>query len=110
MSLKEVPTIGEIAEKLIVGTDFITRLVLAGCVAVGAMLIVTSFIYFRAHRQNPKFAPLDRPIFYLLFGLILLALPFFGKIFGPTGSVLELKKKPSSSYELPLEFGNEYNH
>jgi len=116
--LKSVPTIGEIAEKLIVGTDVVTRIVLGGCVAVGAMLIVTSFIYYKAHRENPKFAPLDRPLFYLLFGLILLFIPFLGKIFGPTGSALELNKKTvreSGRYypndiDAPLEFGNEYDH
>lgn len=114
---KHVPTIGEIAERFIIGTDFLTRLMLVASVAVGAMLVVTSITYFRAHRVNPKLAPLDRPLYYLVLGLVLIALPFFGDIFGPTGSVLELKKQEKAKtmsapldIDAPLELGNEYDH
>jgi hypothetical protein len=116
---KKVPTLGDVAETLIVGTTFLTRLALAGCIAIGITLVISSFIYFRAHRQNPKFAPLDRPIFLLLFGVILLAIPFLGQIFGPTASIFDLKEleatkaqvaAPIIDIDAPLEFGNEYDH
>lgn len=116
-SSEKVPTLGEIAEKLIVGTEFVTRIVLVACVTLGIILIISAFTYFRAHQRNPKFAPLDRPFFLLLFGLILLAIPFLGNIFGPTGSVLELRKQETKSkmvapvdIDAPLELGNEYDH
>lgn len=116
---EKVPTFGEIAEKMIVGTEFLTRLVLGVCISIGIILIISSLASFRAHIRNPKFQPLDRPFFLFVFGAILLAIPFLGKIFAPTGSVLELKKEVSSQapkrvapvdIDAPLEFGNEYDH
>lgn len=116
---EKVLTFGDIADKLIVGTGFITRIVLIACVTIGVILIISAFLYFRAHLQNPKFSPLDRPFFLLFFGLILIAVPFLGDIFGPTGSVFEIKKTEEVSrtkmaapidIDAPLEFGNEYDH
>lgn len=113
---EKIPTFGEIAEKMIVGTEFLTRLVLGVCISIGIILILSSLASFRAHFRNPKFQPLDRPFFLFVFGAILLAIPFLGKIFAPTGSVLELKREVSQKrtapvdIDAPLEFGNEYDH
>lgn len=117
-SSEKVPTLGDIAGKLIIGTEFVTRLVLVACVTIGIILVISAFAYFRAHRRNPKFAPLDRPFFLLLFGLLLIAIPFLGEIFGTTtGSVLEIKKQETKAriaapvdIDAPLELGNEYEH
>ena len=113
----ELPTVGEIANKLIIGTDFVTKFVLVVCIVVGAILIVTSVTYFRGHYHNPKMVPLDRPIIYLILGLALFFIPFLGEIFVPTTSTIDMKKKEekaaaaySIDIDAPLELGNEYDH
>ncbi len=114
---EKTPTLGDLAQKFIVGTELLTRLVLVFCVSIGIILVISAILAFRAHIQNPKFSPLDRPFFLLLFGLVLIALPYFGDIFAPTGSVLELKKEEAKTkmvapidIDAPLELGNEYDH
>lgn len=109
----ETPTLGSIAEMLTEGTGVITRFVVAVCFALGIGLMIVSIHMYRQHRHNPKFVPLDRVVMYLVLGVLVLGIPFLGKIFGPTGSYLELDKhKPpcASNIDTPLELGNEFDH
>lgn len=112
----EVPTIGEIAGKLIIGTDFVTKLVLVACIVVGVILVISAIGQFRSHYYSPKMVPLDRPIIYLILGISLFFVPFLGDIFVRTSSTIDLKKKEASTLgcpvdvDAPLEFGNEFDH
>jgi len=111
-----VPSLGDVAGRLIVGADFLTRLMLAACIAIGLTLVILSITYFRGHRFNPKLVPLGKPVIYLVLGLIVFTIPFLGKLFGETGSILDLKKKEATlescrtDIDTPLEFGNEFDH
>ena len=110
-------TLASIADSLIVGTDAITRLMHLVSMLVGAFLFVTALSLFRAHRSNPKFVSLETPIIYICLGLVLVALPFYGKIFMPTGSTIDLKAQSetaisvqSADIDAPLEWGNDFDH
>jgi preprotein translocase subunit SecG len=109
-------TIGSIAENMIAGTGVITRLMVVLCMVVGIGFMIISIHMYRQHRANPKFVPLDRPVMYLVLGLLVFGIPFLGQVFGPTGSVLELDKRKAASsscsinIDAPLELGNEFDH
>jgi len=111
---EERHTFGDIARKLIVGTDILTRFFHFICVMVGIGLCVMTVSLYKMHQQNPKFMPLDRPILYFILGLVLISLPFWGN-FIETGSTIEIKKKESKKYisrdiDAPLDWGNDYDH
>lgn len=93
-----IPTIGALAENMIAGSSAITRLAVAACVVMGVGFIVASIAMYKTHRDNPKFVPLDRPIMFLIFGIIALSIPYFGQIFGKTGSVIDLHKEQAMQY------------
>jgi hypothetical protein len=117
-SLAAIPalSLGDIAEKFLVGSDFITRFALIVCVSVGIIMFILGITHFRGHRENPKMVPLGRPVMYVVLGFCLVMVPFFESIFGQTGSILEIKKKEQAplvcpvDIDAPLEFGNEFNH
>jgi len=111
------PSLGSIADSLTIGTHVVTRLMHFVSIVVGCFLFIMAFSLFRAHRSNPKFVPLERPIIYMFLGLILVVLPFFGKIFMPTGSTFEVREQEkralgvqSQDIDAPLEWGNDYDH
>ncbi|HQW57513.1 MAG TPA: hypothetical protein PK583_00965 [Gammaproteobacteria bacterium] len=113
----EQPSLASIADSLVVGTDAVTRLLHFVSIVVGCFLFIMAFSLFRANRLNPKFVPLERPIIYVFLGIILVALPFYGKIFMPTGSTIDLKIEEeramgvqSHDIDAPLEWGNDYDH
>lgn len=87
-------TLGEIANTLIVGTDFVTRIMLVATLVMGVGFILFSIGLFRTHWRNPKLVPLDRPIIYCVLGIVLCIIPFLGHIFGGTLSTLDLEKNP----------------
>lgn len=99
VSSAQTPTVGEIAETLIEGTDFVTRFVLAACFIVGIGLIITGFLMYNAHRKNPKFVPLDRVVTYVILGAIVVAIPFLGHIFAPTSSTIDIKREQAAQYQ-----------
>lgn len=92
-SYENLPTIGDIAETMISGTDFVTRIALAAAIIMGAGFILFSITSYRQHRMNPKLVPLDRPVLYLVIGICLCFLPYLGKFVGETQSTIDLKKK-----------------
>ncbi len=113
----EQPSLGSVAESLIIGTDAVTRLLHFVSLVMGCFLFIMAFSLLRAHRSNPKFIPLERPIIYMVLAVVLMALPFFGKIFIPTGSTIDLKKQEEYGHgvqiqdiDAPLDWGNDYDH
>ena len=110
----EQHTFGEIARRLIVGTDIFTRFFHFICIMIGIGFCVMAVSLYKMHQQNPKFIPLDRPVLYFILGLVLLSLPFWGN-FVETGSTIELRKKESKKHsrrdiDAPLDWGNDYGH
>lgn len=100
-------TAGEIAEKLLFGGSLVATFMHAVSVVMGVTLMIMAGAFYKAHRDNPKFVPIERPIIYLFLGLILLALPYSYKIFGESSQAL--LQKSSSSHrpvydpDAPLE-------
>ena len=117
ISAADTTSIGQVAEHLTFGTHLITQLMHVVSFCIGAALLVMGLLYVKAHRENPKFMPLDKVVLYIVCGVILLSLPFFNKIFGETGSAIDLQKREKQGHvirsqdaDAPLDFGNDYNH
>lgn len=114
-SVTDVPNLGQVAEVLINGTDFVTRLLIVACFVIGIGLVIVGILMYQSHRRNPKFVPLDRVIMYVILGLLVLGIPFLGQIIAPTSSTIDIKKQQSSKHHVqdidaPLELGNEFEH
>lgn len=116
-SAAEHTTIGSVADSLLTKTDAVTRLVHFVSIIVGCFLFIMAISLFRAHRSNPKFVPLERPVIYMLLGLVLVVLPFYREIFLPTEGANDLKKQEARALgvqlqdiDAPLEWGNDYDH
>lgn len=84
----EAKSFGEIAGNLLSGAILLTDFLHAVCLALGIGFVIYSFVTYQTHRQNPKLMPLDRPIIYLVLGLVLIAIPFLDYLLGQTGSGL----------------------
>ena len=94
ISAAEPLSIASIAGNLIYGTNLLTRFMHFVCIIMGAGFFIMAFMQYRAHRDNPKFVPLGRPIMYIVLSLILFAIPFLGKLFSATtGSAKDLEKQ-----------------
>src|SRR5689334_21831892 len=72
----EPTTFGSVAESLTKGVGVLTAVMHFVCFIMASVFFVMSFSMYRAHRFTPKFVPLDRPIMYLVFAIIMLAIPF----------------------------------
>lgn len=103
MNCAATPTIGSVAETLISGTGIVTRILMAVCMVLGVGMLIVSFSTYRVHRSNPKFVPLDRPIMYLILGLVIFIIPFLGDFFAPTGSILDLQKQEIQSVPRDID-------
>jgi len=112
-----VQSLGEIAEHLIVGTSVLTTVMHIVCFVVGFSLLISAISFYKAHRDNPKFVPLDRPIICLCLAIVIFALPFYGILFGPTGSTVDYEKREAAArgvqindIDAPLNWGTDYDH
>jgi hypothetical protein len=88
----------------------VTRFVHFVCIVVGVSLFIMAFALLKTHRSNPKFIPLERPIIYMILGLVLVVLPYYKEIFLPTNDVNDLKKQEarargvqSQDIDMPLD-------
>lgn len=116
--MESIPTFGAIAEHLIVGTDMLTRLMHLISIGIGIGFLVMAGTLYKTHRFNPKIVPLERPIIYVVLGLILIILPFLNTIFGPTGSAKDITRQDAQKkgvqiqdIDTPLKgWGNDYDH
>lgn len=107
----EHTTIGSFADHLLMGSDAVTRFIHFITIIVGIFLFVMAFSLFRAHWSNPKFVPLERPIIYLILGIVLVVLPYFKEIFLPSNGLNDLKKQEARAVgvqthdiDAPLEW------
>jgi intracellular multiplication protein IcmD len=74
------PSIGQMAQSVLVPVDIMTQLLYKIFYILGAVLVVGSGIQYKAHRDNPQQVPINRPIFLLIIGLVLLAVPFVAQL------------------------------
>jgi len=93
----EATSLADIANNILFGATFVTDFLHGICLVMGTGFIIYALIAYRTHRQNPKLMPLDRPIIYLVLGLVLAAIPFLDYFLGETGN--QFVKKSSRSYE-----------
>jgi hypothetical protein len=95
-------SIENIANTLVDGVDLVTHFAHAASIIVGVVLLVMAVTLFKAHRYNPKYVPLEKPIVYVLLGAVLVSLPFFNILFGSTGSSLDLKQQSAARAQSAL--------
>lgn len=111
----ENPTFGEIATKLNVGSSLVTHFLHFICILIGIGFIIMALSFYKAHRENPKFMPIERPIAYVVLGLVLISVPFLGKFFGAiTGSPTDTEQRKAQAIkanrqdiDAPLEPSDE---
>lgn len=105
----EPPSIATIAGNITFGSNLLSRFMHFVCMVMGAGFFIMAFMQYRAHRDNPKFVPLGRPIMYLVLALVLFSIPFLGEIFGAStssGKDLEKSKNKNVYYndiDAPLK-------
>ncbi len=114
------PNLGVVAERLTVGANVITQVMLGICIVMGIGFLGLSFVHYKGHRQNPKLIPLGKPVMYVVLGLVLLCIPFLEEFLGDTGrSLLEKDKKKQTSSVIvqdidapltPNDWINNYDH
>jgi len=80
----QLDNIGQIINDLMPTADVAIHVVHWLCILVGFCLLVTAISFYKAHRFNPKFMPLEKPIIIAFLGIVLIVLPFFKKIFLPS--------------------------
>ena len=109
-------TIGSIAESLSMDVHSLTRLAHFICIVMGIILFSMAIAFYKNHKDNPKFMPLDKIILYIVLGLFAFSIPFLGKMIGPTGSSIdyhkhELQKKGVQPRDIdaPL-WGDNFEH
>ncbi len=89
---QSLSSFGQMAEKLTFSVTTLAHIMLGACVVVGVFLIILAVGFYREHRNNPKFVPLDKVVMYFILGLLLFSVPVISYFFGPPGSPLELKR------------------
>ena len=96
-------SIENVAYTLINGVDIVTHALHAASIVIGIILWVMAVGLWNAHRYNPKYVPLDKPLIYLILGFILVGIPFFNLLFGPTGSSIDLKQQQAAVHMLDID-------
>lgn len=114
----EALTFGSMANDLTIGVGVFTKIIHLVCFIMSLVFVVMAASLFRAHRTNPKYVPLDRPILYVVIAFILFGIPFLGSYFVKSGS-LSYEQGPIKDQaqvvqvqdiDAPLNWGNDYNH
>jgi hypothetical protein len=78
-------SVGEAANVLFYGTNFLTKFFWVACILVGVFLLTGFMVHYKEHRNNPKLVPMSTVITYLILGLIAISIPFLNRIFGDDG-------------------------
>lgn len=84
-------TLGSLSENLLGPTTIVTQLLVYACYIVGAVFCFMAMAQYKIHRESPKLVPLTTPVMLVLFGLVLILLPYLSTLFN-SGSVLEYRK------------------
>lgn len=84
--------VGSVSEGLLEPTAIVTQILVYVCYIVGVVFFFMAMAQYKVHRESPKLVPLSTPVMFVLFGAILVLLPYFTGLFN-SGSALEYIKK-----------------
>ncbi len=84
--------IASLAANLLGPTVLITQFLVYACYIVGVIFCFMAIAQYTVHRESPKLVPLSTPVMLVLFGILLILLPYLSTLFN-TGSALEYSKK-----------------
>lgn len=73
-------SIAQLSSNILGPVSLFTKTLYNACYIIGTMLIMSSFVQYRDHRNNPSQVPISRPVLLLIFGLLLIGLPFIGHL------------------------------
>lgn len=72
-------TLGQASNKVLEPVSVLADVMYKICYVLGSTLVLGSFIQYKAHRDNPSQVRLSQPIFLLIVGLVLIALPYLAQ-------------------------------
>lgn len=90
--------IASLASNLLGPTTLVTQMLVYACYIVGVIFCFMAIAQYKVHRESPKLVPLSTPVMLVLFGLLLIFLPYLSTLFN-SGSALEYSKKAGISEE-----------
>lgn len=70
--------IAKLSDNLFQTSALISLVLTMACLIMGCVLLAHAATAFKMHQGNPKMVPLDRPIVYLVLGITIASLPFWG--------------------------------
>lgn len=68
--------IGKVASNLMEPVGLMSDFIYTACIIIGASFIFASVIKYIEHRRSPLMVPISTPIFLLVAGVFLVAMPF----------------------------------
>lgn len=71
--------LGGMASGLMEPVGLATNFLHGGCYIIGSAFLFASFVRYRQHRQSPTHVTLSTVFFFLIAGLVLIAIPIFTK-------------------------------
>jgi hypothetical protein len=74
------PSLAQVSSNMLVPVTMFTKMLHSCCYIIGIMLLMGSITQYREHRNNASQVPLSRPILLLIFGLLLIGLPWLGHL------------------------------
>ena len=72
-------SLGELSDRMMTPVSVLTSGLCNISLVIGISLLFGALIQYRNHKNNPGQVPFSRPIFLLIFGLILTGLPLIAK-------------------------------
>jgi hypothetical protein len=84
----DAPSLGEMSDNMVSSLSVVSTVLYKSCYVFGAILLVAGGNLFIRYRRNPTETPLSRWLMYLLFGVLLILLPFFAQHSGG-GKILQ---------------------
>lgn len=76
----EPGSLAQVSSNILGPVSLFTKTLYSACYVLGAMLIMSSIVQYRDHRNNPSQVPISRPVSLLIFGLLLIGLPWVGHL------------------------------
>jgi len=71
---------GDVAENVLVPANALIKAAYTMCYVIGMGLIFGSLVQYRSHKQSPTQVRIGQPIMLLIFGIVLLCLPFLAQL------------------------------
>lgn len=90
-------TLGYVSSGLTDVASLFSKFIMAAAFAIGFGFMLAGVLKYKSHRNNPSATPLSVPIFYFIFGIMLLLIVVLitlinPHVFGMTGGTLAMYK------------------